>query len=104
MSSHWSLQIRMYAALLAKDHLIAAHHRSEQSLWYSEDGLIRKRFVAQSYDAHGYQVTRELPLRLGDNWHLVFELKQKGRGLSQTHFITVFQHIVESVISRSPKG
>lgn len=68
-----------------------------QGLWYSEDGFRRKRFRTQGVDARGYQVTREIPLRLGTNWHLVFALSADGDQTAQTHHLTIFQHVVDKV-------
>lgn len=69
-----------------------------QVLWYSEDGATKKRFRSRGYDAQGYEITRELPLRLGENWHLAFTRDRGSLRPPETHYLTVFQHLVDQVI------
>jgi hypothetical protein len=69
-------------------------------MWYSEDGAKRKRFRSRGRDARGREVVHEVPLRIGDNWHLVFALTRPGaseEAARETHHLTVFQHMVDKV-------
>lgn len=79
--------------------IISSHSRAYtyQGLWYSEDGTRRKRFRSRGLDARGYEVIREVPLRIGDNWHLVFALNPSNGAPETRHHITVFQHMYDKV-------
>ena len=69
-------------------------------MWYSEDGAKRKRFRSRGRDARGREVVHEVPLRIGDNWHLVFALTRPGaseEAARETHHLTVFQHMIDKV-------
>lgn len=86
----------------AEDQHLTLVSTQKHAMWYSEDGAKRKRFRSRGRDARGREVVHEVPLRIGDNWHLVFALTRPGaseEAARETHHLTVFQHMVDKALT-----